>query len=617
MTEWHKASLQQQDSKAAAAAAAIQVQPDSSQGQANVDPGSPAHAQFKQVQALTVSLLEGVSSGLAQSRAAVLDVAGARVKELLTAAGGKTKGDGFPKVVEGCLQFISVGEAFAGQRLNLSEALLSVLDSKVNSYHKSNMDALKYALAMEGWQPISSSAHVGNSSISVAAGAGGSTSSMKQLLTSSPYQLPTYGETGSIKEFSGWLRAGNPFTAQKQQRRQTRAVGGNTALPANTGQAVHSQQTDQAAVSPANSSRVATKSSLLILQWLSSYAALMTPFPAKKWVLWASAADLFDNFLLACFILFSGITLETLVWQEDSLPHRLRSALLRITTTPGCKYKAQIEELQRTKPATPPLAASTSFLDFEFGFTSSNSASPTPGGSSSPNRFDVFTRKFKDTMVELMNTDLSQPLPDSSHGQHSSSYMQQHQQQRTGSPAQAMHQQQHQQQQAGSPAGLGPGQQQAAAAPAGISSSILSDSSSNSNMAASGQFGQKAELGMDLARQSWQQQQQPGPSGRQFGLKERVVAIESLTAIADALKEAKSALLAQLGNASIGKEVEGYFARTVDAAQDLRDAIYRGGAKQLLTVSAPAARWFWYILLHHAINCPIATEHSEVASREG
>lgn len=69
-----------------------------------------------------------------------------------------------------------------------------------------------------------------------------------------------------------------------------------------------------------------------------------------------------------------------------------------------------------------------------------------------------------------------------------------------------------------------------------------------------------------------------------------MVAIESLTAIADALKAAKSGLLAVLG-AGMAKDVDNYFARTVDTAQDLRDAIYRGGAKQLLSVSPqPAAR---------------------------
>lgn len=73
------------------------------------------------------------------------------------------------------------------------------------------------------------------------------------------------------------------------------------------------------------------------------------------------------------------------------------------------------------------------------------------------------------------------------------------------------------------------------------------------------------------------------PSGRQFGLKERVVAIESLTAIADALKAARPGLLGQLGS-GMAQEVDSYFARTVDTTQDLRDAMYRGGAKQLLMV---------------------------------
>lgn len=75
-----------------------------------------------------------------------------------------------------------------------------------------------------------------------------------------------------------------------------------------------------------------------------------------------------------------------------------------------------------------------------------------------------------------------------------------------------------------------------------------------------------------------------GPAARPLGLKERVVAIESLTAIADTLKAAKAALLVQLGGKGLSKDVEGYFSRTVDAAQDLRDAIYKGGAKQLLSV---------------------------------
>jgi hypothetical protein len=58
--------------------------------------------------------------------------------------------------------------------------------------------------------------------------------------------------------------------------------------------------------------------------------------------LWRFIAELFDNYLLACWVLFGGVTLEALAWRDDCVPHRLRSALLRITTSEGCKYKAAV-----------------------------------------------------------------------------------------------------------------------------------------------------------------------------------------------------------------------------------------------------------------------------------
>jgi hypothetical protein len=124
---------------------------------------------------------------------------------------------------------------------------------------------------------------------------------------------------------------------------------GTRSLPASYGEAMPEQPEQhpgappsRAAPAAASSCRVATKSGMLVLRMLSSYAALMPLFPESRVVLWAAMSELFDNFLLACFILFSGVSLEALVWQEDQLPHRLRTALLRITTSPGCKYKAQV-----------------------------------------------------------------------------------------------------------------------------------------------------------------------------------------------------------------------------------------------------------------------------------
>lgn len=56
--------------------------------------------------------------------------------------------------------------------------------------------------------------------------------------------------------------------------------------------------------------------------------------------------------------------------------------------------------------------------------------------------------------------------------------------------------------------------------------------------------------------------------------------------LADALKAAKPALLQLLRGAGIAKDVEAYFARTVDATLDLKDTIYLGAAKQMLPVRA-------------------------------
>jgi hypothetical protein len=42
---------------------------------------------------------------------------------------------------------------------------------------------------------------------------------------------------------------------------------------------------------------------------------------------WRHACELFDNYLLACFVLFSGVTLEMLAWQVRAGAAALRCAL--------------------------------------------------------------------------------------------------------------------------------------------------------------------------------------------------------------------------------------------------------------------------------------------------
>ena len=64
------------------------------------------------------------------------------------------------------------------------------------------------------------------------------------------------------------------------------------------------------------------------------------------------------------------------------------------------------------------------------------------------------------------------------------------------------------------------------------------------------------------------------------------MAIESLMGIATELRSVKQLLVSTLSGAApgMGKDVEAYFSRTVDASQDLKDAIYRGAAKGWLQV---------------------------------
>lgn len=77
-----------------------------------------------------------------------------------------------------------------------------------------------------------------------------------------------------------------------------------------------------------------------------------------------------------------------------------------------------------------------------------------------------------------------------------------------------------------------------------------------------------------------------------------VSAIDSISLLADALKAAKPGLLQLLKGAGLSKEVEAYYSRTVDAAADLRDAIYLGAAKRLLPVRQQPLSTY-----HHKLLC--------------
>jgi hypothetical protein len=114
MTQWHRAGIEQQQAAAAAAAAALkshcEARNSSSGGggcadqpcdASNASPPTPSQAELDEVQAATSSMLEAVAGGLASSRMDIIEVAGARVCELLSVA-KKCKGEDFTKVMIWC-----------------------------------------------------------------------------------------------------------------------------------------------------------------------------------------------------------------------------------------------------------------------------------------------------------------------------------------------------------------------------------------------------------------------------------------------------------------------------------------------------------------------------------
>lgn len=237
-------------------------------------------------------------------------------------------------------------------------------------------------------------------------------------------------------------------------------------------------------------------------------------------------------------------------------------------THPPPPLLSQVEELQRTKPATKPLLATpvSSFLDFNLpsitlGSSSSGAVPPGGSGGSSSNgptsKFDAFTKKFKETMVDLINTDLSAPYDA---GQGSGGRVQTPPQltpQRAGTPQQLMPQR------GGTPTGAASG---GSAASASVASPVMTsrDSPVQQQQAQQQQLRVAVVAGGAGGAQIGALERGAGSSGGgagagangggsvhggsagagaagvgRWGLRERVVAIESLTAIADELKAAK------------------------------------------------------------------------------
>jgi hypothetical protein len=75
------------------------------------------------------------------------------------------------------------------------------------------------------------------------------------------------------------------------------------------------------------------------------------PLPGVSTSIFHGITDLFDAYLLATFLMFSGISLEQLVWKEDVITLRLRSTLLRILMADN-SYSQQVLLQPQAKPTS-------------------------------------------------------------------------------------------------------------------------------------------------------------------------------------------------------------------------------------------------------------------------
>ncbi len=82
-----------------------------------------------------------------------------------------------------------------------------------------------------------------------------------------------------------------------------------------------------------------------VLKWLRSYSQLLRSLQPRADAILHGMCEMFDAYLLHTFLLFSGVSLEELVWYDTKVVNRLRSTLLRILSQDGSKYKAQVGRL--------------------------------------------------------------------------------------------------------------------------------------------------------------------------------------------------------------------------------------------------------------------------------
>ena len=376
-------------------------EPEAAQAPAAHPPGESASAPPAAPVAAAPTLLgflEPVSQVLSSSREEIFGLASHRVIRILTLP-GLYQGDDYVQAVEMGYKFLGAGEAFLGSeapelRALLSDATLRFFDS----FHRGNMDLMGVMMQHEVWKEASAKAGMpqsieldkaiiesplytppyeegdehafekivdaGNPFSEVARASKKQAASkwqsvvkkslLKRITSSSdaqsvpseeePLLSPATPAMEGRSDFSmalmddeylnrplqSWTLPGNEPKPSAKESKANQAAAGTTTTsgPPNSSTAFSS-----------SNGKMVTLSSGQALKCIRAYGQLMRPLSSRSSSLFWAMCEVFDSYLLWCFILFSGVTLETLVFKDDILPTRLKNNLMRILLSPNSKYK--------------------------------------------------------------------------------------------------------------------------------------------------------------------------------------------------------------------------------------------------------------------------------------
>ncbi|KAG2485571.1 hypothetical protein HYH03_015735 [Edaphochlamys debaryana] len=585
--------------------------------------------EARRAQAATASFLTAVNEMLRASRGEVLETATKRIRELLL-QDTLFKGEDFLQVVDWCGKFGGMAEAFLGTPIELRGQVMALCARFLPSYHRSNLESLTTCLNNEAWQDVGL----------VTGAAGVMTLDLDTAIRRSPYYVPEWGEEGAAQSFDKWMTDGNPFkrvgdapegkqkslvdllhktaaegqqlsrNASQQALQRTDSTAASDAGGSSTGpgggaagegeDAAHSSSgADGAAYATATapspgpstpgpsglgqgqghehahgeggeggaaaergaagppgpstpggqpgaggapkSPNMMTVSSQQGLKFMTLYGRIMRPLQGHSESIFRCMIEIFDVYLLYCFSAFGGMGLEDLVWRDDILSPRLKQALLRILTAEGSKYKTLVEELNRNRPVgrgAPIAATGLGLLD----------------------RFGDRMESLADTVersVSRMAVRLGDKMSEGPSGvQVSGASM-------VGLP-----------QASGSSTSGISGMLTPTPAPRSGSMSGGGGMGMGGGGEGSGHSGGGAAAGGGGS---------PGGGGAnaQWGLRERVVAVESLMYMASQFKAAKQAIILALPG-RLQRDVEAYFNRTVDAARDLKEHLFKAAARAMM-----------------------------------